>query len=193
MPPIAAASAVDERATHMGRCPSVASSRPDARLRSVLREHADYTARTLRRFGVTWAAAEDAAQQIAIVMARRLAEVPEGGERQFLFGVARRVAWSAHRQAMRHGENLGEELVDAVDATPNPEQVLELERARVLVVQTLQHMPAELRTVFVLHEIEEMSMAHIAVRLDVPPGTVASRLRRARAHFGSVAAQFRNE
>jgi hypothetical protein len=37
--------------------------------------------------------------------------------------------------------------------------------------------------VFVLHELEEMTMAEIASALDVPGGTVASRLRRARVAF----------
>jgi RNA polymerase sigma-70 factor (ECF subfamily) len=39
------------------------------------------------------------------------------------------------------------------------------------------------RAVFVLSEIEEMTMAEIAVLTGTPPGTVASRLRRARALF----------
>ena len=41
----------------------------------------------------------------------------------------------------------------------------------------------ELRTVFVLSEIEGESMAGIAALLGLPPGTVASRLRRAREKF----------
>ena len=37
------------------------------------------------------------------------------------------------------------------------------------------------REVFVLHELDELKMAEIANLLEVPAGTVASRLRRARA------------
>jgi RNA polymerase sigma-70 factor (ECF subfamily) len=44
-------------------------------------------------------------------------------------------------------------------------------------------MNTDLRTVFVLYEFEEMSMAEIAISLRIPQGTVASRLRRARADF----------
>jgi RNA polymerase sigma-70 factor (ECF subfamily) len=40
-----------------------------------------------------------------------------------------------------------------------------------------------LRTVFVLYEFEELSMAEIATVLAIPSGTVASRLRRARGQF----------
>jgi RNA polymerase sigma-70 factor (ECF subfamily) len=44
-------------------------------------------------------------------------------------------------------------------------------------------MPSELRAVFTLYEIEEMTMIEIAQVLDLPQGTVASRLRRAREQF----------
>jgi RNA polymerase sigma-70 factor (ECF subfamily) len=40
--------------------------------------------------------------------------------------------------------------------------------------------------VFVLFELEGMTMAEIATSLDVPPGTVASRLRRARELFAAA-------
>jgi len=40
---------------------------------------------------------------------------------------------------------------------------------------------------FVLFELEEMTMASIAEVLGLAPGTVASRLRRARATFESAA------
>jgi RNA polymerase sigma-70 factor (ECF subfamily) len=41
----------------------------------------------------------------------------------------------------------------------------------------------DLRTVFVLHDIEGLTMAEIADALALNPGTVASRLRRAREDF----------
>ena len=44
-------------------------------------------------------------------------------------------------------------------------------------------MDESLRAVFVLYEIEEMNLGEIARFLRVPRGTVASRLRRARAQF----------
>ena len=44
-------------------------------------------------------------------------------------------------------------------------------------------MPKDLRTVFVLFEIEELTMAEISNVVEIPTGTVASRLRRAREVF----------
>ena len=47
----------------------------------------------------------------------------------------------------------------------------------------LDGLPIELRAVFVLAEIDELPASQIAPLLDLPPGTVASRLRRAREMF----------
>jgi RNA polymerase sigma-70 factor (ECF subfamily) len=52
-------------------------------------------------------------------------------------------------------------------------------------------MPIDLRTVFVLFEIEEITMAEIAALTGLPSGTVASRLRRAREEFRIQAARVR--
>ena len=47
----------------------------------------------------------------------------------------------------------------------------------------LESMDMDLRTVFVLFEIEELSTQEIGELLGLATGTVASRLRRARAEF----------
>jgi RNA polymerase sigma-70 factor (ECF subfamily) len=44
-------------------------------------------------------------------------------------------------------------------------------------------MPEELRVVFVLYELEELSTPEIAELCELPLGTAASRLRRAREDF----------
>ena len=59
------------------------------------------------------------------------------------------------------------------------EQVLEGE-ARRLLAEALGTLPVEQRTVFVLRTAEEMSYQQIAETLDISPGTVMSRLSRAR-------------
>ena len=54
-------------------------------------------------------------------------------------------------------------------------------------------MDESLRAVFVLYELEEMTMAEISETLELPPGTVASRLRRARACFEELCSTLRRE
>jgi len=53
----------------------------------------------------------------------------------------------------------------------------------------LAQMPLELRTVFVLFELEEMTTPEIAELVGVPVGTAASRLRRAREEFQRLVAR----
>ncbi len=49
--------------------------------------------------------------------------------------------------------------------------------------QVLDAMPQDLRTAFVLFEIEGFSLRELEHLLDIPLGTVSSRLRRAREAF----------
>jgi RNA polymerase sigma-70 factor (ECF subfamily) len=57
--------------------------------------------------------------------------------------------------------------------------------------EVLDQMPLELRAVFVLYEIEELTMAEIAEAVGIPPGTAASRLRRARESFHAIVRRLR--
>ena len=65
----------------------------------------------------------------------------------------------------------------------NPEALTDQKRMRQLLDGVLDKMDESLRVVFVLYEFEEMNMSEIADVLEIPRGTVASRLRRARAEF----------
>jgi RNA polymerase sigma-70 factor (ECF subfamily) len=68
-----------------------------------------------------------------------------------------------------------------------PDVLLEREQMRALLDEALLHLDLELREVFVLCDLEEMPMREVADVLHMPPGTVASRLRRARELFNQAA------
>jgi RNA polymerase sigma-70 factor (ECF subfamily) len=74
------------------------------------------------------------------------------------------------------------------DGTPNPEEALQREQARERLDQVLAAMDFDLRTVFVLYEIEELTVRQIAELLEMKLGTVSSRLRRAREVFEALTA-----
>jgi RNA polymerase sigma-70 factor (ECF subfamily) len=159
-----------------------------ARVRAIVTEHYDFVWRSLRRLGVAEAAADDEAQQVFCVFARRAAEVPSGKEKTFLFGVVMRVAHASRRAVARRAEVMDEEALAQIAANvPAADQLLEEARARAVLDGLLDAMPLDLRAVFVLYELEEMTMADIAITLSLPPGTVASRLRRARETFKELA------
>lgn len=156
-----------------------------ARLRALVVEQFDFVWRSLRRLGVREGDVDDAAQRVFLIASEKLADVTPGHERSFLFGVTLRVASHVRRSYGRRREAAPEALDLLRDGAPSPEERLDDRRARGIADALLDEMPLDLRSVFVLFEIEEMTMAQIAELLELPPGTVASRLRRARDDFNA--------
>jgi len=155
----------------------------DLRLRALLNEHFELVWRTLRLLGVPVSDLDDAAQQVFVVVRRKLSAIESSKEKPFIFQTALRVASDARRTLRRRREVFDPTLLDGVDGSPGPEALVERKRARALLDLVLDELPIDLRAVFVLFEIEEMSSIEIGQLLGVPTGTVASRLRRARAAF----------
>ena len=89
----------------------------------------------------------------------------------------------ADRDRGRKREDLGVDFDEQPASAPSPEELVDRRRARELLDALLEEMPLELRVVFVLYEIEQLTSAEIAEVVGVPLGTVASRLRRAREDF----------
>jgi RNA polymerase sigma-70 factor (ECF subfamily) len=158
-----------------------------ARLRKMVDSHYDAVWRTVRFLGVPDASAEDAAQQVFCVAMRKLETIPVGAELRFLLGIAWRVASEFRRAARRRPPpGSGEEVDDFAGSLPSPEQMVDQKQARAVLRAVLDAMPVDLRTVFVLYEIEELSLPEIASATGVPLGTATSRLRRARQSFQEV-------
>jgi RNA polymerase sigma-70 factor (ECF subfamily) len=122
-------------------------------------------------------------QEVVVIAAARLEDIAPQSERSFLFSTAFRVGSEyRRRRASRHEVGEGE-LVHHEDPTPEPDALADQIRARAVLDGVLAAMPTDLRAVFTLYEIEEMTMGEIAGLLRLPQGTVASRLRRAREQF----------
>lgn len=151
-------------------------------LRRWVDDYLDFVARTLRNAGTPPAEVDDAVQRTFIIAARRRDDVRVGAERSFLLHIALNVAAHVRRSAARRREVPESELPERVDVA-TPEQLTSRKHERQLVNSALEQLSLELRTVFVLFELEERTMVEIAEVLQIPPGTVASRLRRAREQF----------
>lgn len=163
-------------------------------LRSLIDAHHDFIGRSLRRLGVQEADLDDACQQVFLVVSRNLENIQTDRERGYLFGIAVRVAADARRSRKRRSAVMDEQTreIDTIAQTGSPETLLQEQQNRVLLDELLDTMSTELRTIFVLFELEEMSMAEISQTLDLPPGTVASRLRRAREVFHEQSRKLRS-
>jgi len=170
--------------------PEPPSTTRSERLKAAVSAHYEQVWRLLRRLGVAQASVEDAAQQVLIVFANRLPDIRPGAERAFMIATATRVAADFRKKRVRAREDLDPDAVAAqLSSTPLADELLDRSRARRWLDVVLNQMADEQRAVFVLFELEEMTMANIAEVLGLAPGTVASRLRRARATFESAARQ----
>jgi RNA polymerase sigma-70 factor (ECF subfamily) len=155
-----------------------------ARLGDAVQEHGPFVWRALRRLGLSRDDASDATQEVFLVLARRLDDVTATDTRPFLFSVARRVASTHRRDTRRRGEVcLDVEPVEPNAREPGPHRIAEHHDRLHMLQRALAALPEEQREVFVLVECEEQTAPETARILGIPLGTVASRLRRARAAF----------
>jgi RNA polymerase sigma-70 factor (ECF subfamily) len=175
-------------APEIARLPAlVASPMParlrDARLRHLLEHHFDLASRIIRNLGIPDCDVDDLLQQAFSITSDRMQDIGSGKERAFLIQTAIRLAASARRAHALSREIPTAELPDVSDGRPSPEQLTDQARTMRVLDGVLADMDLDLRTVFILYEVEEMTMAEIAAVLQIPAGTVASRLRRAREDF----------
>jgi RNA polymerase sigma-70 factor, ECF subfamily len=155
------------------------------RFARLVQEQFAFVWRLLRRIGVPESDADDAAQQVFMAASQRIDDIRPGSERAFLFSTALHVGSRARRGGSRKREEFGVELGEELDPAPLLDELVDRRRARDLLDVMLQEMPLELRVVFVLYEIEQLTSSEIAEVVGVPTGTVASRLRRAREDFAA--------
>jgi RNA polymerase sigma-70 factor, ECF subfamily len=152
--------------------------------RAVYDAHFELAWRWLRRLGVRGPDLMDQTQKVFLVVHARL----DGFEGRssistWVFGICRRVASDYRRSAPIRCEIATDPAeLDAVSAWREQPATSKAEFERIA-EQLLEKLPEPQRIVFVLFELEEMSGEDIATLLDVPVGTVRSRLRLARESF----------
>lgn len=153
-------------------------------LAELYEQHFEFVWRTVRRLGVAERALDDAVQDVFIVVHRRLHEF-EGRStiKSWLFSIARRVAHDHRRRSSR--KDRGEELPDAIPdmASPSPLEAVARTQAAELLHDFLDSLDDDKREVFVLAELEQMTVPEIAEAIGVNLNTVYSRLRAARHAF----------
>ncbi len=144
----------------------------------------DFVWRSVRRLGVRDAQLDDAVQDVFVVVHRQLADFEgRSSVRSWIFGIARRVAADYRRRRSRkdRGKVPADGLVDASE--PGPAEHAQRSEAAELLYQMLDGLDEPKREVFVLAELEEMTVPEIAEAIDANVNTVYSRLRAARQAF----------
>jgi RNA polymerase sigma-70 factor, ECF subfamily len=161
--------------------PAAAEGAPS--FEEVFAEHAPLVWRALRRLGVAEPDVEDACQQVFITVHRRLASFSgRSALSTWIYGICVRTAASHRRGQRRRREELMATLPETVADAP---QLVELERRHALAVadEVLDGLDDEKRAVFVLYEVEELSMKEVAEAVGCPLQTAYARLYAARRQF----------
>ena len=169
--------------------PSAAESVPQ--FSEVYEEHFALVWRNLRRLGVPRDLVADAAQDVFLVVFRRLGDFePRGSIRAWVFAIVASVARTHRRTIARKAIPNAKDPDTLVDrGGQSPQQSAEQSEAVALLEQILGRMGEDSREVLVLAELEQMTAPEIAEALGINPNTVYSRLRTARREFDAALAR----
>ncbi len=161
-------------------------SRPSADFETFYREHIRFVWRSVRRLGIDPMHIDDIVQETFLVVHRKLAAFEgRSAVKTWLYGIVRRVI-ADHRRSLRRKPafadgGAADERADAAGVGPDV-SAEQAEQVRLL-YRVLGQLDDEKREVFILAELEGMTLAEIAEALDANANTIASRLRAARQKF----------
>jgi len=157
-------------------------------LAQLFERHADFVWRTLCRLGLSDDQADDAAQEVFLVVHRKLDDLRTVEEaRPWLFAICRRVA-STHRRR-RDRTKTGLSQVPLVGVGENPEEQTARRSAIRLIETFVESLDEERRIPFVLYELEGLTGREIAEATGWKLNTVFTRLKAARRRFESYVAE----
>jgi RNA polymerase sigma-70 factor (ECF subfamily) len=170
---------------------------PDARQgpigsETLFRKHARFVASFLYRLGVRGPDLDDAVQEVFLSAHRKGGYRPGAASATtFLARLALEANLSRRRRQGRWDTSRNDEAAMAAlgRAPGDPSQELARKEAALRLQGALDAMDAPHRAVFILFELEGESCEAIAAGLDVPVGTVHSRLHAARRAFRASAAR----
>ncbi len=138
------------------------------------RDHARYVFRVLHALGVREADRADAVHDVFVTVHRRLGEVSLfSSSRAWVRGIAVRVAANHRRRASNAREDLYAEVPEPSVQSPASDDARDL-------LKVLGALDDDQRAVFVLYEIEGLTMPEVAEALGCPATTAYSRLYAAR-------------
>jgi RNA polymerase sigma-70 factor (ECF subfamily) len=155
----------------------------------VFEQFAPYVGRTLRFLGVAEANVEDVCQEVFIVVHRRLREVDSAGSlRAWIRQICVHAAQNERRRMRRRREQPSDDVARELPAPAAQHRSAELREMRERLLVLLDRLTEDQRAVFVLYEIEQLTMAEVATAVGCPLQTAYSRLHAARARIAQTLA-----
>lgn len=159
------------------------------RAAAIAEQHLDVIWRMARRLGVPTNELEDMAQEVLMVVVRRLEHIELGKERAFVASTTVRVASNWRRTRRRRPEDPSDALDALASASSgafapaDAEQSLERSRRLARLEHALDLMTEPQREAFMLFDLEQLTAPEIAEQLGLPEAAIVSRVRRAREVF----------
>jgi len=152
---------------------------------ALFRAHATFVAAFVTRLGATKAEVDDLVQEVFIVAHTKGGYQPGPAQpRTWLAAIALRVTRARQRSSARRREDPSSSAFDSMTAAgKDPGEALEVAESLGRVQRALDTLDIEHRAAFILYEIEGESCQEIAAALEVPVGTIYSRLHTARRRF----------
>ncbi len=145
-----------------------------------------------RRFTSRREDAEDLTQEVLFRVYRKMSQFREGeGSLQaWVMAIARNTIIDHYRQGRHRCDNFGTDTMERLnlpeERSPDPLHAAECTEASEMVHNGLQRLPPDLRQAVLLRDIEGMEYHEIAAGLNVPEGTVKSRVNRAHRRLAKI-------
>lgn len=153
---------------------------------SIYRQYFDFVWSSVRRLGVNPAATDDIVQEVFIVIHSRLHTLEDPKAlRSWIYGIVRRTVSNYHR-SRRVKEASGAAFAVESSMLPlprTPSDLAEQNDKVKLLFSLLEELDEPKREVFMMAELDELTVPEIAEILEIPLNTAYSRLRTAREAF----------
>lgn len=156
--------------------------------------HAATVLRSLRRLGVREAELEDAAQEVFVIIHRKLPEF-EGRSslKTWIVGICIRVASDWRQRAYVRRETQTDAVPERTISGETPTRQIAMRQARKKLDALLNELDTHKREVFVLFELEQLSMTEVAEAIGAPVQTAYARLYAARKFIEQAVARQHQE
>jgi len=181
---------------------SGAGSGAAAEFERLLRPHVPALYRSAYRWTGAVDRAEDLVQQLLVRLFPRLAELRALEQvRPWALRVMYRIFVDELRRTRASPVQFGAEAADGevagvqdeawLDPGPEPAELVEQQLTQERLLRAWEQLGEEHRTVLSMHDIEDYTLPELAQIMDIPLGTLKSRLHRARARLRALLAEER--
>jgi len=132
--------------------------------------------------------AEDVVQEACLRALKHFGAFKGGDARPWLLAIVRNTyyTWIQRNRLQETATPFDEEQDTHISEAPDPEMLLLQETDKQILRRALRKLPTEFLEVIVLREFEELSYKQIAEVIQIPSGTVMSRLARARKRLAQI-------